>query len=291
MSKIRVHYWHVHTRPGAAPLERELESLAARGIEQRLIMCGVQRVRLDEVIPVDQPLNGTRFWRLKFSKFRDDNWPGVSSLGEPAKDLVLGDDEVLSEETLAVYCPQQDRFVIQYNHFGVRASKIKDFLNLAALDPGRYLLAPVLTNEAQAKYEQKRIVTAVDAVIDGVTEADIALMNGTGVEGAIQRSVENQVGRFRFEFSVDARLKTNKIQRTFVERVVDAITNRAGDADTLSVTAKENEEDAVEIINLLESRKMTEYNADQVERTAGRRFDSEQMYGLLTQAMKEWIRG
>lgn len=288
MKRIKVHYYHVLVPQGGRSVHDTLIQLQAEPLEDRLKQCGAHKVRLDEVTPQIHQGRPTH-WHLKFTKFRDDNWPGVSAFSQPAKDLELNDDESLSEETLLVYSTHQDRFVIQYNHFGVRASAVKEYLNLAVGDPGKhYSITPVLTNEALERYQAKQIVTSIDASIEGITEADIAFLQGSGLEDALSRSVESNVNSFRFQFSVDARVKKNRVNRDWVTRLVDGIRNRGGDNDSLSVTAKANEEDAVEVIDLLESRKVTQFDAALVDRTAGRRYDSAQLFALLEQSMRDW---
>jgi len=287
MKRITVHYYYVLVPDGTQSVHDTLTQLLTLPLDQRLRQCGAHRVRLDDVFPLAQPDNSVN-WHLKFSKFRDDNWPGVSALALPAKDLELNQDESLSEETLVVFSTRDNRLVIQYNHFGVRASSVKEYLNQALNNPVGYSLTPVLTNEALAKYQAKSIVTAVEATIEGISEADIALMNGSGLEAAIAKSVEAKVNRFEFKFSVDARVKTNKVDRPWVMRIVDNIRNRGGDNDCLKVSAKANQEDAVEVIDLLESKKVTTFDADAIDRTAGRRYDSSQLFALLDQSMRDW---
>jgi hypothetical protein len=288
MKRIKVHYYHIVIPTGAPSVETTLEKLQTQNLEDRLKLCGSHKIRLDEV--TEKPrADGHSFWHMKFSKFRDENWPGVSAPSQAAKDLELDDDESLSEETLVVYSPVLNRLVIQYNHYGVSASKVKEYLNLSILDPTKhYSITPVLTNEALAKYERKQLVTSIDASIEGVTAADVAFLEGSGLEAALAKSVENKVTSFRFQFSVDARVKKNRVDRDWVSRLVEAIKKRGGDNDSLCVTAKENEEDAVEVIDLLESRRITEYNADLIDRTIGRRYNSNQLYGLLEQSMRDW---
>lgn len=288
MKRIKVHYYHFVVPKDAQPIANVLKALEQQDLKQREKLCGFQTIRLDEISERNLA-DGSVNWLLKFSKFRDDNWPGVTAAGQPAKDLELEDGEILSEETVAIYSTKNDRLVIQYNHYGVRASKIREYLNLGIAEPAKhYSLSPILTNEALEKYQKKQIVTSIDACIEGISEADLAVMQGTGLEGALQKSIENKATKFQFRFSVDARVKKNKVERGWVATIVDAITNRAGDNDSLQVTAKENEEDTAELIDLLESRKFTEFNADQVDRTLGRRYDSNQLFGILDQCLKQW---
>lgn len=137
-------------------------------------------------------------------------------------------------------------------------------------------------------YQKKKLTTSVVGCIEGISEADIALANGAGLGEALKKSIEASATTFKFEFSVDARIKSENIDRTFLEKVVDFITQRSGDNDKLVVKVKESEEDAVEEIDLLEHRKMTELDDSGIPRTAGRRYDYTHIYALLTQCYRDW---
>lgn len=289
MKLIKVHYYHVippEKGPSLADMISHIEKL---DLEARLKTCGSQKMRLEESHAVDEKDGVPSHFLLKFSRLRDDNWPGVLGSAHASKDLELEEDQFLSEETFAIYSPTAGRFAIQYNHFGVRTPKIKEYFNAHLGHPEYgFVFSPVLTSEAMEKYGKKQIVTSIDATIEGVTDADIAIMEGSGIEAALKQSVEAKANNFKINFWVDARVKKNKMSRDWVEKFVDVLKRRGGENDTLTVTAKENEEDAVEVINLLEARKVSQYNADQIDRTNGRRFEGNQMYSLMQSALKDW---
>ncbi|TDS82603.1 DUF6731 family protein [Comamonas sp. JUb58] len=289
MKTIKVYCYLVNQAKQAKPLEDVLQAIAAKPLEDRILDCGGQRIRIDDV-QKKQFTNGDDYWLVRFCKFQDDNWPGVSTTAEAVKDLDLDDDQILSEETSILYLPKNSKLVIQYNHYGVRASRIKEYLSISeANTPQAYSFIPVLTNDAAAKYGHKQIVTEVEACIDGVTMADVALLQGTGIEGALKQSVDAHGTSYKFSVSVDARIKKNKLDRSWVERLVEKIKSRSGDNDSLFVTAKHSEEEQVETIDLLESRKFSVYKANSIDRTTGKRYDPIQLYGLLEQTMKDWI--
>lgn len=289
MKLIKVHYYNVISAGAGPVLSDVLKALSTQQLEDRLKICGLQRLRLDEAqerIPAD---GSPTYWLMRFSKLRDDNWPGVLAHGHASKDLELEEDQFLSEETFAIYSPSGGKFAVQYNHFGVRAPKIKEYFNAVVNHPEHgFIFSPVLTNEALEKYGKKQIITSIDATIEGVSDADIAIMEGSGIEAALKQSVEAKANGFKINFWVDARVKKNKIDRGWVDRVIDGIKRRGGENDSIIVTAKENEEDAVEVINLLEARKVSQYNADAIDRTIGRRYEPVQMYGLLEQSLRDW---
>ncbi|WP_157903223.1 DUF6731 family protein [Cupriavidus malaysiensis] len=287
MKKIKIHYFKVESYGAKTePLETLLGKLAAVDISDRTKNCNYIDVRLDHLTP---PTADKAYWLLRFSRFRNDNWPAVATLEEAAKDLELDEDEILSEETSMLYAPASQRAVIQYNHFGVRASKIQEYLlQSGAYGEGGHSLLPVLSSDALDKYADKKIVTAIDVVIDDVSATDIAYFGGSGLQGAINQAVDGTARRMRVTFSVDARERKNQLDKGTVQKMVDKVLGRNGDNDKLVVSAKADEDDAVEELNLLESKKCVEYNADSIPRTQGRRYSPDHMFALLEQAYREW---
>ena len=290
MKTIKVHYYDVATTDSSpVALNVDLNELNDLPLGDRVRVCGYQEIRLDSIVLKIDPEFQDRYWLLRFSKFRNDNWPGVATKGEESKDLELDDDSVLAEETTMLYSETSNKALIQYNHFGVRASKIQEYLSLRRMAQGSpYKLIPVITAEALSKYQQKQIVTSIEASIEGISDADLAIFNGSSLKDTIQQSIESKATSARFNFSVDARIKTERLDRGWVERIVDSVMGRSGERDKLSVSVKEEEEDALEVLNLLEERKATEYDEAQIERTEGRRYRPDQLEALLEQAYKEW---
>lgn len=289
MKTIKIHYYAVNSAPVGTDIEKILEELKKEELTNRLKVCGYQEIRLDHIEKRHDEKVNEDYWILRFSKFRHDNWPGVANIREISKDLELEDDSVLAEETTMAYWPIKKKALIQYNHFGVRASKIQEYLSLSVMrDGGIISLTPILTAEAMDKYLNKQIVTSMEASIDGVSDADLEFFDGSGLKESLQHSIENKATIARFAFSVDARIKTEKLDRSWVERIVDGVLRRGGDRDKLSVSVKGDEDEALEVLNLLEERKVTEFDESQIERTEGRRYKPEQLEAILTQAYREW---
>lgn len=290
MKVIKVHYFNATTSSnGAVTLGEDLETLRSTPLQDRIRTCGYQEIRLDHIEKkIDEGVQDT-YWLLRFSRFREDNWPGVASRDEASRDLELDTDSVLAEETTMLFSETHNKALVQYNHFGVRTTKIQEYLSLTRMQQGfAYQFIPVLTAEALTKYQQKKIVTSIEACIEGVSDADIEYFEGSSLKSMAEQSSENKATAIRFNFSVDARIKTEKLDRSWIERTVDKIIGRAGERDKLQVSVKENEEDAIEVLNLLEAKKVTEYDESQIERTEGRRYRPDQLGALLEQAYKEW---
>lgn len=255
--------------------------------DERFYEYGSGFIQIEDI--TDTTVGTNDCWLIKFSKVRADNYPAKTKLGQKGEDLVLDDDEFLSEETSAIISKDGSKFIVQYNHYGVRASAIRQCLNSLIADPNnRVDLFPVLTSDAMEIYEKKKLTTSVVGCIEGITQADVALANGAGLSQALDASLEAAATTFRFEFSVDARIKSENIDRNFLEKIVDFISQRGGESDKLVVKVKEEEEDAVEAIDLLAHRKVTELDDSAIPRTAGRRYDHAHIYILLSQCFRDW---
>ena len=237
----------------------------------------------------DKTIDSNPCWIIKFSKVRSDNYPAKTRLGEKGEDLILDDDEYLSEETNIILSQDGKKLIVQYNHYGVRSSAIRYCLNSLISNPDhRVDLVPLLTADAMEIYQKKKITTSVLGCIEGITEADIALANGAGLGGALKKSVEAAATTFKFEFSVDARIKKENIDRSFLDAIVELFSQRDGENDKLVVKVKEDENDAVQALDLLENRKVTVFDDADIPRTAGRRYQSSYIYDLLAQCYRDW---
>lgn len=256
--------------------------------EDRVYAYGSGYIQIEDIISTT--VGAEDCWLIKFGKVRSDNYPAKTKLGQKGEDLVLDDDEFLSEETSAIFSKDGKKLIVQYNHFGVRASAIRQCLNSLINDQNdRVDLIPVLTADALATYQKKKLTTSVVGCIEGINQADVALANGAGLGEALNKSLEASATTFKFEFAVDARIKSENIDRGFLTKIVDFINQRGGENDKLIVKVKESEEDAVEAIDLLAHRKLTELDDLAIPRTAGRRYEYTHIYMLLAQCFRDWV--
>lgn len=279
MKKIKFYHYTVENHQDAQDLGALLNKVSRLSIDLRLKTCNHTQLRLEELIP---PRNDKPFYLAKFSRFRHDNWPGVGTREGPVQDLNLAEDALLSEETFLLYCPSRKLAIVQYNHFGASVRKIQEYL-VQALAPeiGGYSFIPILNRDAAIQYQNRRLVTSMEVQIDGITSTDIAYFRGTGLEGAIQQALSADAGRFVFSVSVDARHRENTLKRPWIDTIVRKILSRNEEAAALRIKARERPEDSAELIDLLESRKRSEFNLENVPRTIGRRLESDAVYRLL----------
>lgn len=285
---MNVYHYSVNALGETPSLENTLQALQGLPLDERAATCGSQKVRL-ETIERSESIGGEILWELKFSRIRDSNWPGVATSSSEAQDLELDADQYLSEETFAVFSETRGRIVVQYNHHGVRASRIQEYFQiLSGCSGAAYQFLAALNSDALAKFQSKQFVTNVDVCIDGVTAADVAYFNGAGIGAALEAGLSAEATSLRCSFSVDARTRSNRLNRNWVERLADYVMLRGGEGDKLVVNARGSEEEAIEVIDLLDSRKITSFPDALIDRTVGRRFVPAQVFERLKQANSEW---
>jgi hypothetical protein len=287
MKKIKLFYYDIDCSQATIPLDDLLNDLSNRPLEDRVFMCGHQNIRLESIHK--KGVRGQSLWLLRMSRMREDNWPGVASSTTASRDLSLGQDELLSEETSLLIDTNRNKMIIQYNHFGVRAKKVQAYLVAASAKPEDYVFNVVVDQNAWTKFTNKPMLVSVDAVIDEISPADIAYFSGTSIRHAIEESVKAQATKLRLTFSVNSRVKTNKLTRAPFVELFQKILRRDCAGNALRVSVKENEYDPIEHLDLLDALKVSEHDADQIQKTSGRRYSADHLNALLISEHSKWL--
>lgn len=285
MSQMKIHYFSISTERDARPLQDIFTDLRNRDISQRTYTQSHIQIRLESIQPVTSQQR--QYWLLRFSRLRDRNWPGVARPDREATDLVLEPNTLLSEDSYAIFDVLNGKLAIQYNHFGVRSSKIQDYINIMGGSP-YYRFFPVFNQNILDTYRGKPIVTKVEAVIDDLSEADVHHFGGSSLAQSIQQSLEADAKKIEFSMSVDARFKENRLNKNVVSNFIDRMINRNEDRDSLKVSVRDDEDSAVEILDLFEDLKVSYIDPLVLTETAGRRYEAEGMNNALMLAMNAW---
>lgn len=286
MKKIKFHYFEVLEKDNTN-LDEICTHAQKLALPERLKNISNTDVRLDEIRKDEADSD---LWLMKFCRIRKENYPSITTPSSVATDLILEDGEYLSEETFAIYSIKKNCFVIQYNHFAVRPNKIIEYFNViaAGLNLKKYQLMPILTNDILEKYRNKKIVTSIDVVVEGVNSADLLIAQDQSLTEALKVSIGANASRMQLQLSVDARDKTNKLEYSLIERIKNFIQERDQAKDSLKITAKENPDDTCEVLDLISERKVSEYDASSISLTLGNRYGDADLYRLLLQTMRDW---
>lgn len=160
--EMAVHLFDVRAIQRTPPLTELLERIHQDGIANRLKTVGQQEVRLETIAPPRSADNNTAYWLLDFTKIRFEHGPGKASREDPIEGFELEADQGFGEETAALYDPQRQVILIQYNHYGVRSSIMKNYFALYGHDAnavGSYEFNIRMDESADVKFAQKEIIT------------------------------------------------------------------------------------------------------------------------------------
>ncbi|WP_345590861.1 DUF6731 family protein [Verticiella sediminum] len=266
------------------PIDSLLGSLSTKSLRDREAVCGGTTVRLEEISRVTHPNFPAPHWRMTFCRARDSNWPGQGTPGVASSDLPLGHGSVLLEQSSALYFPHCQRLVMQYNHSGVRVTKVADFLTQQAvaaagstLGAATYNAVPVLDPSVITRYRKHSDVTRIDVLIDDLTKADLALFQGSSISGTLRESAEEGTERVELVFSVDARIPGNKVSRSLMRRLVPAMLRRNNGGDKLMISARAGPTGKLVDLNLLDAAKQKTISQTNIVVTQGRRYDTTSM--------------
>lgn len=278
--KIKVHYYAVSSNIDGTNIDSCLHTLSELSIPARTRTIRNSDVCLEKIERHDTT------WFLHFTALRNTNWPGAAQKGHISSDLKLDAGVELTENTFAAIDTKTGVLVLQYTQNAVRASRLFYYLDEITGQPNSFFYTPVLNKDAMERYERKSVFTEVEVMVEGITKADEEFFKGSSIASSVRESIKSDVTRLNISFSVDARIKKNKIGSNLVSNLVDTLLARKSKNDKLIVKAKNGEDSPLESIDLLADVKIAEYPERLVTLTPGRRYRPNDMREILFDALR-----
>jgi hypothetical protein len=259
-AKIKIHLYSVTRGENSPPLETLLEQIEKNSLPERLRTVGNQEMRLESV--EQNKTNG--LWKLDFGKLRFDNGPGRASRVDAIEGFKLQADEGFAEETAALYDPNKNHMLIQYNHHGVRVGSIEEYLsNYSSAQPNQYNFEPRLNANVEAKLKSARILrqftlgVKLGAITEAYKKENISLSKaldfGNGM-GALHMKIELGLGQNQASMLDGG--KTRALIK-WAQKLIGVEEESA--IESLKVSAKQNVDSKLEIIDLLTPRLAIEF--------------------------------
>lgn len=271
--------------------QRSLESLLGvidtHDLEDRIRNASGAGIRLDFVekqttTSSDSPRD---FWLLDFTRLRVTHGPGRTSRNEQVSGFDLNDDEFFGEEAAALYLPQTNHIIVQYNHYGVRPSHIQSYLGeYLGNEANAFEFEVMLDDDAEAIFNAQTLIRRFEIGVDlskltaqqrarGDSLSDAAA-NAAAMHGARMR-ISISVGQSRHGYLSGAK----ELLRKFLDGN-EAVT-------TAIVSGRETAESETEVVDLIH-HKLT--HVDDITPGPDRRLPREDRFGLLLGALTKWQR-
>lgn len=195
-------------------------------------------------------------WLCDFLKIRTDHGPSKAGENVPAQGFELGPRDGFGEETALLWNTANDWCVLQYNHYGSRATSIAEYLaHYDHAEPVALSFSPKIDDEIHAKILHKKLVNKISFSIAPKAVSDADYDCGAGL-GAATKMLKGSDADY-IEITLTAHRK-NRLGLTLPNfmKWIEHIRHGADDSPIGSAhaIARENENDKAEILDLLHNR-------------------------------------
>ena len=217
----------------------------------------------------------TNIYGFQLSKLRDKNIPSKKRFGEIKEEILLDQDEFIGEFTSILYDNSYKAVMVQSNLYGLSTKQIEhvltqlrfrylDTLGTPEANPLVVKLAPIIDNSKitrviNADYYKKIRIRASDVMLD-------AVLGENGLLSDTRRMLMESAGlHIDITISMGRTEKTSSLNQENIRNVIEQfweLDERI--RPQIELTALENEEAAIETINLVEPR-MTDRISIEVE--------------------------
>lgn len=283
---MHVHLYRVSRSETLPLLETLIKNISAQPLDKRLRQVTTRPIRLEESVAPDKNFQGV--WRLSFLKFRAEG-PGRVSLGKAAESITLEEGESFSEDTAALYDPEKNVLILQYNHYGPRAQAIEDYFTVySGQEHANYSFQLQINRDAQARLKNKKVFTrlkfriAPDQISKHWKEANIGLSTAFKRTAKIADGdwITVEIGLDRKEYNRSLDLFDN------LKGFIGLVDEPREAVSQLEITGREDVGFAIDPVDLLKERVRRSYN--NLDLDMGRRIPMETRWNCLYDAYSTW---
>lgn len=280
---MKVHAFKVDIH-NSNPLEDVLDLVNKQpNLRQRIKIVGTVEMRAEYIEHRDG------LWLIDFVRIRTDHGPGKVGRSSQIQGIPFNTDEGFGEETAALYDPLTGYMLIQYNHFGVRAGSIGDYLSIYdGSKTNVYSLNPKFDNDVERRLAKKGITKKIALSIDISKMNDKDRLAGTPLSEAIS------IGRDANANKISIVLSAGGGKSKSLSETASSIFNSAKtlfrmnpEAVTkLEFRGKDDKDSVIEVIDLIGQRLSVSF--DKLKPGADLRYPREERWTALIRAKNGW---
>ncbi|MES9874195.1 MAG: DUF6731 family protein [Candidatus Sedimenticola sp. 6PFRAG7] len=255
---MKIHAFKVEKTEDSADLESVLILIEReQNLRDRIRLISQIELRAESVAQHEG------IWMIDFVRIRTDHGPGRVGRDSEVEGFEFDDEEGFGEETAALFDPKSGYILIQYNHFGVRAGAIADYLS--AYDGSvnnLYTFKPKYDEDVERRLLNQGLTRKVAFTLDVGRMSAQDRQRGEALSEAISYGRESGADKIKVEISV-----TGDRKRALADKARDGITQLRSilgqnpDAVTkLEVSGKEDRDAVTEVLDLIGHRLSAEFN-------------------------------
>jgi len=255
---VKIHAFKVEPYEGSENLENVLQKIANEPqLRERIRLVNQIELRAESI----ERRNG--FWLLDFVRIRTSHGPGKVGRDSAVQGFEFEDEEGFGEETAALYDPNTGYILIQYNHFGVRAGAIADYLSAYDQNENNlYTFKPKYDEDVERRLLNQGITKKIMFTLDVSRMSDQDRQRGRPLSEAIEYGRRSGADRIKVEIAV-----TGDRGRGLAENALEGLNALRGilgqnpDAvRKLEVAGKEDRDSVTEVLDLIGHRLSVEFN-------------------------------
>lgn len=283
---MKIHFYKVEPPDIHDDLAHILDQL----LEENQSPRGNERDIGGKIVFLEELNKRSTSYEMDFTQRRVENGPGHSKKGKPTEDFKLDPDAGFGEQTAAIW--SSEHLAVQYNHYGVRPSTIRGYLQKILhgqtsdqSDP--LSIIPVVDDEVFAKFLKSKQQTKFSVTVDANTISKEMADNVT-LNTALKLRETTLAAKVEISISYGGNKRGGTLQG--IKKIVDGLMKNRECVSSIKAGVKDELDAPVEILDLIEHRVQIEVPDSELNRTAGRRFDYESRISAIRREFSKWLR-
>jgi len=281
---MKIHAYKVDSFDGSRTLQDVLLQIESEpSLRERIRLINQVELRAESV----SQKNG--LWLMDFVRIRTSNGPGKVGRDSEVEGFEFDEEEGFGEETAALYDPASGYILVEYNHFGVRAGAIADYLSAYdGTETSLYTFKPKYDEDVERRLLNHGITRKISFCLDITRMSEQDRQRGRALSEAIDYGRQNGADKIKVEISVQG-----ERQRSLAKNALDglsalrSILGQNPDAITkLEVSGKENQDSVTEVLDLIAHRLSIEFN--DLVLGADLRYPRDERWRALVRAKNGW---
>lgn len=269
----------------ANSLEEILVDIEFDDLESRLRIIDKNPVRIEHIEKSEDGM-----WLMDFVKLRDVHGPGKASMGSPVQGFEFEEGEVFCEETAALYSPETNHIIIQYNHFGVRHSAIEEyFSSYVESENNIYGLKPKYDDEVDNKFRNRKNIRKLKVGLDPRLLSQKDADAGTALSKAIEIGSESNGATIDITISAGVdkkRFLDRESISGFISKVRGISEQKPDSIRHLEVGIVGDIDSKMQVLDLIAPRLSKIYQ--DIKLDSDKRWPRKERYNRLLKAYRSW---
>lgn len=269
----------------SATVDQVLEAVRADDLQRRLRTISGLTMRIEEV----EYNNDEGCYLLDFILRREDG-PGRSRLNQRAEDFGLNPSDRFGEHTAALFHPQSNVLLMEYNHRGVKIGRVQEYLSdYRGVAADSFDIAFAVDPQFRASLEAHERVPR--SLIVALTPTELTRQDrGAGHSVATARNIHQRTNSNHVLLEITAQgthgERLNNIVLEELRALWRLATLRPRAIKKLHYKGKTHPDKADDTLNLLEQR--LEKTSASLPTTEGRRIPYRSRFDALLAQWQEW---